>query len=1328
MNEQALIPYTAQPVPKAGTVLVLAPHADDEVFGCGGVLALHRRQGDQVVVIILTDGAQAGDQTTRLAESQQAALVLGYDTPLCWGLPDRGLRYGEALVETILAAVEENNATLVYAPSLWENHPDHRATAIAVIEALRRQGRATLMQYETSAPLRPNFLVDISAVREQKKAAMACFTSQLARQRYDRQVDGLNTFRTFTLPAAVEAAEAFEHYTPEDLRQGALSFLRSEYQRQHDAGLIALPDDLPLVSIIIRSMDRPTLHDALNSVALQTWPHLEVVVVNAKGGLHASLPEHCGPFPLRLINREGEPLSRPVAANRGLQEARGRYIGFLDDDDTLDPDHIYALVAALQTKLPDVVVYSGVKGLRRHDNARTVLKTFNESTVHFPKLLLGNVIPIHAVLFPASLLKKGVRFDETLTCYEDWDFWLQASRIAPFHFVDRITATYYLGGDSAVSPLAPDADTVAHAAEDLFRKWLHLLTPTEWKAVADLHHQTVYDLQACLDYHNRRLTETEGRLTETEGRLTETEGRLTETEGRLTETEGRLTETEGRLAETEGRLTETEGRLTEQLNQSRDAQAMRQAELEAMYASRSWRMTRPVRWAGRLAREMRHYLLETLHHAYRRLPLSPSRKAILRGWYYRNSLPGLHPAAYEHPTNPMATASQVTPFTRRAMDEAPVRILLLERSVPRPNQDAGSVMIFNFIRIFRERGYALTFFPADLAYDPDYTPALQAMGVQCLHIPMVHSLYEHLVVEGASYDLILSCRPDLTAAMLPLLRTHCPQARLLYETHDLHYVREERQAALEQREPQREELFAHARWRKEQELGIAAAVDCTIVVSEQERNTLLAENPRLYVEVIPVVSESFACEAGFGERSGLIFIGGYEHQPNVDAVIYFVREIMPLITAQDPNLIFHVVGSNPPPELIALTSNCLVIHGFVPDLTELMHKVRISVNPLRFGAGVKGKLVTSMSYGVPCIGTSIAVEGMGAVPGQQVLVADTPRSFADAVLTLHHDQNLWERLSRGGRELAHRKFSLDAAAQGFERIFKNMLPNPPRNGLYLERLASQDAYQHPDRTLLRQYYHETETNLASANEPIVTHGFCFVCGGEMSFHSDLKYGFPQPDGSIVPNWRERVVCPECHLNNRMRAAIHLFHLLGAPTPESRIYLTEQTTTLFAWFQRNYAQVIGSEYLGDTVPPGGVDHTGLRNENLTALSFANECLDTILSFDVIEHIPNYRQAFQECLRCLKPGGTLFFTVPFDHRAANHTIRAKLDETGQIHHLLPPEYHGDPLNNDGCLCFYHFGWKLLDELRELGFRDVVAYGYWSEHFGYLGGEQLLFRALK
>ncbi|MBK9346881.1 MAG: PIG-L family deacetylase [Burkholderiales bacterium] len=225
--ETTFIPYHACQGLAAKVVLVLAPHADDEVFGCAGAVIRHVQTGCAVSVVVLSDGAyNAGDQTsqviaTREAESCAAAALLGYPSPAFWRLPDRGIVYGETLIDKVMAAITAAGADLVYAPAVTEMHPDHRAVAMVAAEAIRRLGAGfRLAMYEVGVPLSPNVLLDISAQVELKQRAMQCFASQLKVQAYDTHIAALNRFRTYTLPASVSMAEAYYVLDGVELSQG----------------------------------------------------------------------------------------------------------------------------------------------------------------------------------------------------------------------------------------------------------------------------------------------------------------------------------------------------------------------------------------------------------------------------------------------------------------------------------------------------------------------------------------------------------------------------------------------------------------------------------------------------------------------------------------------------------------------------------------------------------------------------------------------------------------------------------------------------------------------------------------------------------------------------------------------------------------------------------------------------------------------------------------------------------------------------------------------------------------------------------------------------
>lgn len=236
-------------------------------------------------------------------------------------------------------------------------------------------------------------------------------------------------------------------------------------------------------------------------------------------------------------------------------------------------------------------------------------------------------------------------------------------------------------------------------------------------------------------------------------------------------------------------------------------------------------------------------------------------------------------------------------------------------------------------------------------------------------------------------------------------------------------------------------------------------------------------------------------------------------------------------------------------------------------------------------------------------------------------------------------------------------------------------------------------------------------------------GYSYTAGKHVDFIVDYQH----TGGSGQVNWRESVCCPETYYNNRMRATIQLFDTELGAYPHSKIYLTEQITPIFDYFNDRFDSVVGSEFLGDSVPLGGINKKGVRNENLCDLSFADESFDFIISLDVIEHIPDYEQAFKECARVIKPGGKMMWSVPFVADWDKNVIRAEIVD-GEIHHILPPEYHGDPLSSDGVLCFQHFGWEMFEQAKKAGFKDAYAMCYHSKEFGYLGSEQYMFVAIK
>lgn len=533
--ENLFVPYQADKSIAANHVLVLAPHPDDEVFGCGGAIMRHTLENVPVRVIIVTDGDYSVNQSEisdyiqlRQNESIAAASILEYGQPVFWHYHDRDLYYSEKLITEILSAIQDTETDLVYAPSVYEIHPDHRALGMATLEAIRRCKKQTkLALYEIGQPIQPNLLLDISDLAERKMKAMNCFASQNAKQRYDLDIAALNRYRTYTLPTEVTAAEAYILTSTEEQAHDPLKLYQSEHTRQQKSGLALDTKDFPLVSVIIRSMDRDSLSDALDSVALQTYPNIEVVLVNAKGHIHHAVGEWCGRFPIRFVQSETN-LDRSKAANTGLEAVQGEFIIFLDDDDRFLPHHISTLKDGFLQSESLVAVYSAVQCVNESgENIKLINEEFDATQLH-----INNFIPIHSILFRRSILQKECYFDEKLPVCEDWDFWLQMLQHGTFKFINDVGAVYRIQHGSG-SGVWENTELTQRTMLSIYRKWLpHLNDKALWsifeyarykKMYTEFHIQTnaiIQQKDSQISTLNQLIAERDQMITERNNQLT----------------------------------------------------------------------------------------------------------------------------------------------------------------------------------------------------------------------------------------------------------------------------------------------------------------------------------------------------------------------------------------------------------------------------------------------------------------------------------------------------------------------------------------------------------------------------------------------------------------------------------------------------------------------------------------------------------------------------------------------------------------------------------------------------------------------------------------
>jgi glycosyltransferase involved in cell wall biosynthesis len=360
------------------------------------------------------------------------------------------------------------------------------------------------------------------------------------------------------------------------------------------------------------------------------------------------------------------------------------------------------------------------------------------------------------------------------------------------------------------------------------------------------------------------------------------------------------------------------------------------------------------------------------------------------------------------------------------------RALVVDYDFPAPDRDSGSLRLTRLLRLMQILGFEITLATIGLQPRPRYVPDLQRNGIRCLYRPYVRSVADHLREHGGSYQVVMLCRMETAETLISHVRQHCPEATLIFDTVDLHFLRLERQAELARSRRAR----AVAEQAKRTELGLIGRADYTFVVSEVERELLTQLAPESEVHVVSNIHRIAADRATFAQRAGILFVGGFSHPPNLDAVVYFAEEVLPLLRKAGPDIHCFVVGADPPARVRKLNNGQLSILGYQPNLEPLLNRCRLSIAPLRFGAGVKGKIHQSLAHGLPVIATSIAAEGMHLRDGESVLIADKPEIFAMAILRVYSDEVLWGRLSTNGIKVIREHFSAAAAMKTLRTVLQ----------------------------------------------------------------------------------------------------------------------------------------------------------------------------------------------------------------------------------------------------------------------------------------------------
>jgi glycosyltransferase involved in cell wall biosynthesis len=378
------------------------------------------------------------------------------------------------------------------------------------------------------------------------------------------------------------------------------------------------------------------------------------------------------------------------------------------------------------------------------------------------------------------------------------------------------------------------------------------------------------------------------------------------------------------------------------------------------------------------------------------------------------------------------------PVTTIAASNKPVAVMI-DAYYPRPDADSGSIDQVAFAKIFKSLGFdvhyiSLIEFGKSDSETASRMKLLHEMGVVCVSSEQYAFIEEYFFINSNRISVVFASRIHFGGAQIGLVRTFCPDAKFIFNTVDLHYLREERQGQI----TGSQDAIVRARATKEQEFGCIREADATIVISGAEKEILATEGLTKNIYHVPLVREfNDRTPPGFAERKGIAFVGGFKHQPNIDAVEYLLSDIWPKIHRVHPDVVLEIIGSDMPPELAKRADVGVRFVGYVANLDAHLGRLKATIAPLRYGAGAKGKLISSMGNGVPVIASRVAAEGMGFEPDHEIIIADTPDDYVAAIAALHGDSAVWQRLSDNGRERVRRDNSFGKGLS----LMKHMLAN-----------------------------------------------------------------------------------------------------------------------------------------------------------------------------------------------------------------------------------------------------------------------------------------------
>ncbi|MFC5452614.1 glycosyltransferase [Paenibacillus aestuarii] len=367
-------------------------------------------------------------------------------------------------------------------------------------------------------------------------------------------------------------------------------------------------------------------------------------------------------------------------------------------------------------------------------------------------------------------------------------------------------------------------------------------------------------------------------------------------------------------------------------------------------------------------------------------------------------------------------------FWARERSKFKKTILVIDYGVPSFDQDAGSRTTFMYLKLLVDMGLNVKFIPDNFTKLEPYGSELEQLGIEIIYGTQDRGYYEFWIVKHKDYiDYVLLNRPNISHQYIDLIKAHT-RAKILYYGHDLHYVRELKQFGLDKNRG----LLQESEYMRRLEFDLFTKADTILTCSDSEKRIIDGNFPNKSSLLIPAYyfDQTIPRTKAWEERAGLLFVGGFRHSPNADGILWFCRDILPIVQQSIPDIQLFIVGSNPTQEVLELQSDRIIVKGFVSDheLKEMYETTKIAVIPLRYGAGVKGKTIEAMCHQTPLVTTSTGIEGLQNIR-QSIEPKNTPQEFAAEIIRLYHNNSLLEHKAEQCKQYVETYYSRSRALE-----------------------------------------------------------------------------------------------------------------------------------------------------------------------------------------------------------------------------------------------------------------------------------------------------------